>query len=142
MNAGVAASAIATGLKAHAAVRHVGRKRTDVTFETKKALLVARQQHPIHASVRGVAGCAAPYFRGRMLEGERSALLDVAFRAGLPSGLAHRSAIQASMGIVAIAAFQFTFRHAMMRGKSELRLDISVAAEAEIGLGFFEQTIV
>lgn len=138
MNAGVAARAIAAGLKAETAVRYVGRKRTDVTFETKKSFLAPRQQHPIHASMGGVAGRAALYFRGRMLKGERSALLDVAFRAGLPSGLPHRRTIQASMRIVAITALQFTFRHTMMRGKSELRLDIGVAAEAKIWLGFFE----
>jgi len=53
MNAGVATGAIAAGLKAEPAVGHVGRKRTDVTLETKKPFLAPR----LHG--RSAGGAAA-----------------------------------------------------------------------------------
>ena len=89
-----------------------------------------------------VAGCAALDFHRGVFKDKRPALFDVALRAGLPAALAQRSAVRSAMGVVAVRTFHRTFRNPMMRGQSELRLDIAVASVAQFRLRLNELAIV
>jgi len=142
VDAGVTASAIAARLKTQTSVRNVGGKWIHVALQTQQALLAADQKHTIDASVRRVARRTAFYLHGRMLEDKWPALLGVTLRASFPSALPKRGAIGSDMRVVAICTFHQAFRHAMMRRQRELRLDVTVASETELRLGFLEQTIV
>src|SRR5712692_7148730 len=98
----MAPRAVAAGLETQAAVGYVHRERIDVALQTLEALLAPREQHLIHASVRGVAGQAPLHLDRRVLEHERPPLLDMALGAGLPARLPHRGAVGGSVRIVAV----------------------------------------
>jgi len=109
------------------------------------------QQLGILRSVRLVAGNAAIFLSGLVLEQERAALLDVAFHAGLvvsvrlvehPGRLPHsESGGETAVGVVAIRAAHEALIDAVLAGEIELRLDIGVTAVAGVGLTLGEQVL-
>ena len=89
----------------------------------------------------GVADDAAFDFYCRVFEYKRTALLDVALDARLPTGLAERGTIGSAVGIVTVGAFQGTLRDAVVSWQRELRHDISMTPGTQVRLWLFQQTI-
>ena len=91
--------------------------------------------------MRGVASKAAFTFYSGVLEHERSARLSVALSANrihIGGGL-DVVVSEGSMNIMAVAALHQAFIHLVVKGHSELRLDICVALEAELRLRRLQQ---
>jgi hypothetical protein len=88
MDARMAARAIASRLETQPAMRHTRSERVHVTRQAQEAFLTSSQQHLVYAAMGRVTGDAPLHLYGGMLEDKRAALLDVALRAGFPSGLA------------------------------------------------------
>ena len=86
------------------------------------------------------SGAAFHLDRG-VFKDEGAALFGVALDAGLPVGFLQHGLIVRAVRVVAIRAFHQAFRHAMVRGKSELRLNRGMAAIAELRLCLAQQAL-
>ena len=113
-----------------------------MALQTQQALLAADQEHAIDASVRRVARRAAFHFYGRVLEDKGSTLLGVTLGAGFPAALAERGPVRSAVGIVAVSTIHRAFRNTMVRGQSELRLNVAVTSVAQFRLRLDELAIV
>ena len=93
--------------------------------------------------MREVAGLASIYLDRRMLVDKRALLVDVAFEADriLRGGSAHLLGTDGTVYVVAIAALDQPFVHAMMKGHLELSFLLKVASVAKLGLSLYEQKL-
>src|ERR1700690_3108168 len=136
VNRSVAASALAAGLEPHPAVRRAQLSvKSVMTLQAKLAAFTPHQQHAVGAAMRSVTGGAALHLHRRVFVQIRAALFGVTVHAGLKSRLVQTDLILRAVRIVAVAAFDQAFGHAMMHWQSKLRLHRAVAAEAQLGLG-------
>jgi len=72
---------------------------------------------------------------------EGTALFGVAAGADLEVGFLELGALQGSVGIVAISTLHEAFGNPVMRRKSELRLNLFVTTEAQLGLSIAQQAL-
>src|SRR5580700_7480467 len=88
-----------------------------------------------------MARLAAFHLHRLMLEHKRAPLVRVAREANciLRRGSTHLLRGYRSVRIVAVAALDQTFVHAVMKGHLELRLLLKMARIAKLGLGFYQQ---
>ena len=137
----VASCAGAICLETHSAVGHIICDWIYVALQAQKALLTAYQQHAIDAAVRRVASDAAFDLRCRMFENKRSAFFHVALSASLRTVAHEFGAVGCAVRIVAVRAVHGAFGNAMVCGKGELRLDVSMASVTQFWLWFDELAI-
>jgi len=102
------------------------------------------QQTRVLGAMRRVARDASFGLDRGVLKNKRTTLLHVALGADgiLIGGGLHIVLAKGAMHIVAILAGNQTFFNLVMEGHGELRLDLGVALEAELGLGGLEQMIL
>ena len=98
----------------------------------------AAQKVWIRTTVRKMTCSASLCLHHRVWKHKRSGRFSVAVCAerilsmGSPRGVLSNSAV----GVVAVSAFNQAFHHLVVRGIRELRLDVCVALEAEVDLGY------
>lgn len=123
--------------------------RSRMALQAQRVDIIAGQQPRVWRSVWVVARCAALGLDHRMRVDERAGRLGMALRAyyvAAGAGVQHRGgflqgAFERAVRIVAIAAGHQTFIHFVMKGLSERRLDVGVAAIAELWLRHFEKAL-
>lgn len=109
-----------------------------------KQIDVAQLQHVgIWSAVSQMARLAAIHLHGRVFEHKRSLLVRVAFEADsvLGGGSPQLVRLHRAVHVVAIAALDQPFIHAMMERHIELRFLLEMAPIAKFGLGLYEQEI-
>ncbi len=110
-----------------------------------KQVHVAQLEHVrIRSSVSQVAGLASIHFDRLMFEYERPLLVGVALEANsvLCGIRTHLLRLHSAVNVVAIAALDQAFIHAMMEGHVELGLLLEMASVAELGLRFPQQEFI
>src|SRR5271157_1975657 len=123
--------------------RYGGRRGIDrqcVAFQAKKVDLAALQQPGICRTMRRVAGHASLGLHRRMFERKRPGLVRVTVVANhvLCRGRAQLPVQESSVRIVAIAAGDQAFVHAMVKRPGKLWLHFQMTAVAKLGLAFFQ----
>ena len=138
----VAAHTLAARLETEATMGHVRRERIDVALQAEKSPFAAQEIVSRDAAVRAMARHAALHFDCCVLENIRPALLHVATDADFKVGLLEQGPAQRAMGIVAIGALHQPFRHSVMSGQCELRLDRRMTGETQLRLRLCEQALI
>src|SRR5580765_4640096 len=120
--------------------RRSGRRRgidgQGVALKAQQVYVAAPQQTRVGRSMRHVAGDAALGLDGSMLPGEWTGLVGVAVEADhvLRGGGTQLAPHEAAVLVMAIAADQQAFIHAMVIGLGKIGLDFEVAAITQGGL--------
>jgi len=120
-----------------------------VTFQTKCEDLRPLEQPCIHAAVRNVAGTATIDTDSCMFKDERPTLVDMTLHARffVLEGMRHHAGPRThavgwrvcSVRVVTIGALHEAFVYAMLDWHRKLRLNVGMAAIAEIGLWLGKQ---
>jgi hypothetical protein len=107
-----------------------------VALQAKQIDIAQFQQVGIWSAVRQMAGLATVGFCGLVLVHKRPLLIRVAFEANriLCGGSPHLLGLHRSVRIVAIAALDQAFIHAVMKRHIELRFLLEMAAVAKFWL--------
>jgi len=102
------------------------------------------QQTRVLGSVGRMASRASLHLDGCMFEHERSARLGVALGANrvLIGGGLQIVVSEGPVNVVTVAALDQAFVHLVMEGHVEVRLDVGVALEAELGLTGLQQVLI
>lgn len=126
-------------------VRHTrcGVWRWQVTLQADCVYIRLNQQLGIRPPVREVAADATFSLNRSVLIDEGSGHQQVAFGAHdeLPSSRRQRILAKSAVRIVAVCTFDQPLFNLVMGGHGELRLDVAVALEAELGLLHLEQML-
>ena len=142
MNRGVAAHALAAGLKTQPAVRN-GRlpAKSRMALQAEFASFPTDKHHAVDASVRIVTRNTAFNFSRRVLVDERAVLVDVALCTGFRNGPDQIESIGRAMSVVTIRTLHRSFGNPMMHGQRKLRLYRSVTGVAELRLWRFQKAV-
>ena len=141
MDGHMAAHAFPGGLETQAAVRDVYSRRIDVALQTQESPLAPQEHVALDTSVGAVAGRTTFHLDGRMFMQEGTALFGVAAGADFKVDLLELRALQGTVGVVTIGTLHEAFGYSVVRGKSELRLNLFVTAEAQLGLSIAQQAL-
>jgi hypothetical protein len=142
VNRGVAAYALAAGLKTRPAVRNgCLPAKSRVALQAEFASFPTDKHHAVNTSVRIVTGNTAFNFSRRVLIDERAVLVDVALCAGFRDGSNQIESIGRAMSVVTIRTLHRSFRNPVMHGQSKLRLHGSVTGVTELWLWRFQQAV-
>ena len=127
----------------HSSQGRCGVERRQVALQADCVHIGLNQQIVIRSSVREVAGTTTFSKDCRVLINEGTGCCGMAFGANheLPSSRRKRILAKDAMHIVAVCAVDQTLFYLVVRGHGELRLDVSVALEAELGLLHLEQML-
>lgn len=123
--------------------------RSRMTLQAHRIDVVAGQQPRVWRSVRVMAPRTSLGRDHRMRIDKRAGGLGVALHAycsAAGTAVQHRGGVlqgslERAVRIMAVGAFHQAFIHLVMKGLSERRLDIGVAAVAELRLRYLEQVV-
>ena len=117
--------------------RHIHRER--VALQTNQVYVAPLQQPRVRRPVRGMASDATFSLDGRMFPGEGAGLVRVAVETDLVlcGGRTQLVPHETTVLVVAIAADNQAFIHAMVERLGEVRLDFKMAAVTKVGLRRF-----
>ncbi len=139
----MASRALAAGLEPEPSMGHARLPvKSGVTLQAKLAAFAPRQQHPVSAAMRCMAGSAAFNLQRRMLIDIGPAFFRVTADASLIIRLLQAGMVQRPVRIMAVSALHQTFGDAMVHRQCKLRLHVVVATEAQLRLRFLQEAAV